>query len=135
MGGNGTAGADKFKIMMVDDSPDTLTTLSQGLQRQALNVSAFSDPQYALSEFKPDYYDMVILDLSMPRLNGFELAEKILAKDPNVRICFLSAFETHEIGTKAKFKGKKSISYVKKPIAPSKLARYVIDTINHAAKD
>ena len=130
------AGADKLKVMLVDDSPDTLTTLSQGLRRQALNVSAFSDPQYALSEFKPDYYDMVILDLSMPRLNGFELAEKILAKDPDARICFLSAFETHEIGAKVKFKGKKSISYVKKPIAPSKLARYVTESINgQAAKN
>ncbi len=115
--------------MLVDDSPDTLITLSQGLRRQDLSVSGFSDPQYALSEFKPDYYDMIILDLSMPSLNGFELAKKIWTKDSNARICFLSAFENYEIDTKVDFNGAKSVGFLKKPIAPRKLAQYILRSV------
>jgi CheY-like chemotaxis protein len=48
-----------------------------------------------LSNFKPDYYDLVILDIMMPKMDGFELYEKIKEKDDKVKICFLTASELY----------------------------------------
>ena len=47
----------------------------------------------ALSEFKPNFYDLLLIDINMPRMNGFELCEKILAIDINVKVCFMSSLE------------------------------------------
>jgi DNA-binding response OmpR family regulator len=116
--------------MLVDDSADTLTTLSRGLSRHNLHVTSYSDPQLALAEFEPNHYDMVILDLSMPNMNGFELAKNILIKDSDVRICILSAFDADEVEVKKRFKGAKSIGFLKKPILTSKLAIIVNNVIS-----
>jgi two-component SAPR family response regulator len=54
-------------------------------------VYTSNDPVASLSEFKPNFYDLLLVDINMPHMNGFELSEKILAIDVNVRICFMSA--------------------------------------------
>jgi len=46
-----------------------------------------------LSEYKPNFYDLLLVDINMPHMNGFELCEKILAIDINVRVCFMSSGE------------------------------------------
>ena len=47
----------------------------------------------ALSEFRPDFYDLMLIDVYMPTMNGFELSQKILELDANIRVCFMSAAE------------------------------------------
>ena len=54
---------------------------------------AANDPVLALSDFKPNFYDLLLVDINMPRMNGFELCEKILAIDLNVRVCLMSSGE------------------------------------------
>lgn len=117
------------KVMLVDDSADTLTTLSRNLRRHGFNVDAFNGSNYALSEFKPNHYDIIILDLSMPGINGLELAERILAKDNDAHVCILSAFDIAEVETKKRFKGAKSIRFLKKPISASSLANHINETV------
>jgi two-component system catabolic regulation response regulator CreB/two-component system response regulator ChvI len=119
------------KVMLVDDSADTLAALSRNLRRQGFNVDAFNGSNYALSEFKPNHYDIIILDLSMPGINGLELAEAILAKDSDANVSILSAFDITEVETKRRFKGVKSIRFLKKPISASSLVNHINETVRH----
>jgi DNA-binding response OmpR family regulator len=77
------------------DEEDITTLMKKGLEIHGFNVETFNDPKQALSQFKPKYYDAIVLDVRMNGMNGFELAKQIWAKDENARICFLSAFEIH----------------------------------------
>lgn len=78
--------------MAVDDEKDVVFCLSKVLQETGLfDVDGFTDSQYALSSFKQGKYDLVILDIRMPKMDGFELYEKLKNIDKNVDICFLTA--------------------------------------------
>ena len=58
-----------------------------------IEVYTSNDPAIALSDFKPNFYDVLLVDINLPQMNGFELGEKILAIDINVRICFVSSVD------------------------------------------
>jgi DNA-binding response OmpR family regulator len=60
-----------------------------------IKVCTFNDPMAALSEFKRDFYDLLLVDINMPHINGFELCERILEIDINVRVCFVTAGEVN----------------------------------------
>jgi DNA-binding response OmpR family regulator len=78
--------------MTVDDEEDVVFCLSSVLQETGLfDVDGFTDSQHALSNFKPGKYDLVILDIRMPKMDGFELYEKLKNIDKNIDICFLTA--------------------------------------------
>jgi CheY-like chemotaxis protein len=82
----------KKRIMTVDDEADVVFSLSVFLQDTGLfEVDGFTDPRRALSSFRPGKYDLVILDIRMPGMDGFELYRKIKLSDRNVDICFLTA--------------------------------------------
>ena len=81
------------KILLVDDERDILTIMSKSLIKKGYDVDVFSDPQKALEKFFPNMYDLILLDIRMPEVNGFELYEKIKNIDPNAEIIFISASE------------------------------------------
>jgi two-component system, OmpR family, response regulator ChvI len=65
------------KILIVDDEPDITLTLGKGLEQGGYKVDIFNDPLVALSNFRPDTYQLLILDIKMPNMTGFELYRKI----------------------------------------------------------
>jgi CheY-like chemotaxis protein len=78
--------------MAVDDEKDVVFCLSKVLQETGLfSVDGFTDSQHALFSFKPGKYDLVILDIRMPKMDGFELYEKLKNVDKDIDICFLTA--------------------------------------------
>jgi two-component system, OmpR family, response regulator ChvI len=87
-------------IMIVDDEPDTLFTYEWFLSDEGYNVEAFTDPQEALKRFvqleASSYYQLVLLDIRMPRLNGLQLFNTIKAMSPNAKIMFCSALDVAE---------------------------------------
>ena len=89
-------------IMIVDDEPDTLFTYELFLSDEGYNVEAFTDPQEALKHFVKlsgafsSYYQLVLLDIRMPRLNGLQLFNTIKTLSPNTKIMFISALDMAE---------------------------------------
>ena len=87
------------RILIVDDDADLTTTFKAIIEdrnndlRRRIEVHTANNPAVALSEFKPDFYDLLLVDINMPNMNGFELSEKILAIDINVKVCFMSTPE------------------------------------------
>ena len=81
----------KRRLLIVDDEQDIAFTLHTALQESGFEVVSFSDPLLALQRFKPRYYDLMILDIRMPDMNGFELYRQIRRKDKEVKVCFLTA--------------------------------------------
>lgn len=82
-------------ILIVDDEPDIAISVKNGLERKGFDVDMYTDPQTALAEFKTETYDLLLLDIRMPKINGFQLYREIIRKDNNVRVCFLTAFEEY----------------------------------------
>jgi two-component system catabolic regulation response regulator CreB/two-component system response regulator ChvI len=83
------------QIMVVDDESDLTLYYRTSLEYYGFIVDTFNEPTKALSNFKSDYYDLVILDIKMPDMNGFELYTKLKEKDPKVKACFLTASELY----------------------------------------
>jgi DNA-binding response OmpR family regulator len=81
----------KKRILLVDDESDITAALSMALVEYGFEVDSYNDPLAALSNFKPRYYDLVILDIKMPVMNGFELLREIKKVDESVKVCFLTA--------------------------------------------
>jgi DNA-binding response OmpR family regulator len=88
-------GRKEIRIMIVDDESDVTLFCRASLEYYGFKVDVFNEPKEALSNFKPNYYDLVILDIKMPNIGGFELYSKIKENDPNVRACFLTANERY----------------------------------------
>ena len=84
---------NKNKIFLVDDELDISYTLSTVLQDNGFESDSFTDPILALTNYKTNFYDLVILDIKMPGMDSFELCKKIREMDPKVKICFLTASE------------------------------------------
>jgi DNA-binding response OmpR family regulator len=86
---------NKRRILVVDNEPDITITLQIGLEAGGFDVDAFTDPKLALSSFKPGLYDLVLIDIMMPKMDGFALYERLKKVDPDVKVCFLTASEMY----------------------------------------
>jgi DNA-binding response OmpR family regulator len=88
---------DKQRILIVDDESDITTALKMYLEIQGFQVDAFTDPANALAQFKAGFYHLLILDIKMPEMNGFELYTEIKKKDKTIKVFFLTALsEMHD---------------------------------------
>jgi DNA-binding response OmpR family regulator len=89
------------RILIVDDKVDITVTFKAGIEEsnnnngtdKRIEVYTSNNPVVALSEFKPLFYDLLLVDINMPHMNGFKLSEKILSIDINVKVCFMSSVE------------------------------------------
>jgi two-component system catabolic regulation response regulator CreB/two-component system response regulator ChvI len=109
--------AKKYRVMIVDDEEDITTIFKIGLENNQFIVTAFNDPLEALSRFRPGLYDLLILDVRMPAMNGFQLYSNIRDVDKNVKVCFLTAFEDARMELKNSFPFLEDVKcYLKKPI-------------------
>jgi DNA-binding response OmpR family regulator len=67
----------KSRILLVDDEHDNSSIFTIGLRDAGFEVDSYNDPELAISSFKPDYYDLAILDIKMPKMSGYELHDEI----------------------------------------------------------
>jgi DNA-binding response OmpR family regulator len=116
----------KYLIMLVDDEPDTTLTLPEGPEGTGFAlVDAFNDPLLALSAFKPGTYDLLLLDIKMNKMGGFELYREIQKKDKNVIACFITAYEIYYESLKHEFPGLNVGCFITKPIDIDSLVKRI----------
>ena len=91
------------RIFLVDDDYDHTITFKVGLELAEFEVDAYNDSAIALSRFKPDYYDLLLIDVKMPKIDGLELYEKIRKIDDKVKVWFITAYTTYYRAFKRSF--------------------------------
>ena len=126
------------RILLIDDEPDITFTVKDILEDNGFKVDSFNDPILALNYYKVNFYDLVILDIKMPKMDGFELYTKIGEKDFKVKICFFTATAmfTEEIN-KALLTLGKTIDedyFIQKPIRIEVLIKKITLIINKNKK-
>ena len=122
------------KILLVDDEPDITFTIKNMLYNTGFQIYTFNDPITPLKLYRRNFYDLVILEIKIPNMDGFELYIKIKEKDPTVKICFLTAIAIFdEEFRKSRPEVDRIITqecFIQKPITTEDLIKKLIDIIN-----
>jgi DNA-binding response OmpR family regulator len=106
----------------VDDEPDITDSFSLALEDTGVfEVETYNDPEEALSNFKSNSYDLVLLDIKMPKMSGFELCDRIKKLDGRVKVCFISAFDPYSDELRDQFLSLKIECFIPKPITIKEL--------------
>jgi DNA-binding response OmpR family regulator len=114
------------RIMVVDDEHDLTLFYRMSLEYYGFEVETYNDPKKALSDFKPDYYDLIILDIKMPNMDGFELYKEIKEIDPNATACFLTASELYYKEFRAReYSALDKELFIRKPIGNEELIKEI----------
>jgi two-component system, OmpR family, response regulator ChvI len=115
-------------ILIVDDEPDITTVLKTTLEDNGFQVASFNDPISALENFRKRSYSLLILDIKMPKMNGFELYTKIKKIDNKVKVCFLTALtelQEYESFRKELFPEEGKRHFIQKPVKNDEVVRIV----------
>jgi CheY-like chemotaxis protein len=121
-----TKGQQRFwkRILIVDDEKDITLAFKVGIEEsnnnndinKRIEVYTSNDPVVALSEFKPNYYGLLLVDINMPHINGFELCDKIFAIDINVRVCLMSSGEINWEALREMYPTRQEGCFIRKPV-------------------
>jgi CheY-like chemotaxis protein len=110
------------RILLVDDEPDLCMVYQIILEDAGYECLPYTDPVKALQQFKPYFYDLILLDIKMPELNGYELCKKIIELDKTVHIIFITASETYyEQFRNQHYPELRKINYIQKPVGNEEL--------------
>jgi two-component system, OmpR family, response regulator ChvI len=115
------------KLFLVDDEPDIANSLRLGLERKGFSVAVFTDPTVALANFKPHNYDLLLIDIRMPKLSGFELVREIKKIEPDSEVWFLTAFEVYYEEFKKMFPDLDVKNFIRKPVSLNELATRITE--------
>ena len=130
-----TKGQQRFwkRILIVDDEKDITLAFKVGIEEsnnnndinKRIEVYTSNDPVVALSEFKPNFYDLLLVDINMPHMNGFELCEKIFAIDITVRVCLMSSGEINWEALREMYPTRQEGCFIKKPVTVDYLLKRI----------
>ena len=116
-------------ILLVDDDKDHIKLFTMILENRGYSLDTYCDPAAALLKFKPNYYDLLLLDYRMPNLNGLELFARIREIDPTAKALLLTA--NHEQFTEGGLRvGQDYLRVITKPISNEKLLAEIDYTLN-----
>ena len=117
----------KKRILIVDDEKDVGRTLEMILENYGFDIDCFTDPAMALEKFKPNLYDLIILDIKMPEPNGFKLYNQLKSRDPKIKTLFITALSYlkayTQYGKVYPLRGKRH--FIKKPVSNNELLEQV----------
>jgi DNA-binding response OmpR family regulator len=112
-------------VLIIDDDPDVTTVFGLGLQDEGFDVYTYNDPLEALSQFRPNFYDLLLIDINMPKMNGIDLSVRILELDTNVKICFVTAGDANIEVLRELYPTRSIGCYIKKPVTIENLVRRI----------
>jgi DNA-binding response OmpR family regulator len=118
------------RILIVDDEPDVNLALRIVLEDNSFIVDSFNDPLRALENFKANLYDLIILDIKMPKKDGFEVYNEILKIDNKVKVCFLTAGDINYRSLKETFPTLDENQFIRKPIENIELIKKIHKIFN-----
>ena len=121
------------RILIVDDEKDVGRTFKMILENYGFEIDFFTDPVMALETFKPNLYDLTILDIKMPEINGFELYDKLKSRDPKIKTLFitaLSSVESYNTHNSKVYPLKGKRHFMAKPVSRKELLEQVYSMIN-----
>ena len=120
------------RVLIVDDEPDLTLSLKMTLEENGLKVNSFTDPLSALENYKEEagMYDLLILDMKMPQMNGFELYRQIKKIDDKAKVCFLTAGEMYYGVYTDIFNSLDAKYFIRKPIDNQELVKRVNNMIS-----
>jgi CheY-like chemotaxis protein len=122
---NSSATDDK-RILIVDDDIDIARFFKLALERAGFITEVSNNPISALTNFRQGIYDLLLLDINMPQMTGFELYNKIRQIDGEVKVCFITAFEEYYREFKTEFPHLNELEcYIKKPVGMDNLIQAV----------
>ncbi|HZD35107.1 MAG TPA: response regulator [Nitrososphaeraceae archaeon] len=114
-----------MNLLIVDDDPDITEFYKTALEGEGLKIDTYNDPREALTNFKPDYYDIALIDVRMPEMNGFDLYKEMKKSDPCMKVCFVTAFEVNYKALQEILPDMTKESYISKPIALADLNKHI----------
>jgi len=124
------------RILIIDDEADITTTFKAGIEDcnydsgKRIEVHTANNHAVAISEYKPDFYDLLLVDINMPNMNGFELSEKILAIDINVKVCFMSSLELNREALREIYPPLRLGCFIRKPVTLDYLLKRIRSELN-----
>lgn len=118
------------RILIVDDEPDITFPLKLGLEQHGFQVDTFNNPILAASNYKPNLYDLLLIDIRMPMMGGFELYKEIRKIDKKVKIYFITAYDINNEDFKKSYPTMTLRYFIKKPIKTQDLAKELRQKLN-----
>jgi DNA-binding response OmpR family regulator len=121
------------RILIIDDDPDVTTTFKVGIEssnnyaddNKRIEVYTYNDPLEALSEFESNFYDLLLIDINLPNMNGFELCEKMLIIDLNVKVCFMTSGEINREALREIYPAISLGCFMRKPVTIDYLVKRI----------
>ena len=120
-------------VLLIDDDKDILTTLKLSLERKGMNTYGFTNPVLAVEHFRNNAanYDIVITDIRMQQMNGFEVARTVKKIRPDIKLAFITAFEMNKSEFEEVLPSTKVDIFITKPVKPSTFVKIIKGLIEH----
>jgi CheY-like chemotaxis protein len=121
------------RILIVDDNPDITCTFKKAFEeanrtggnKTSFHVNAYNDPLVALSEFKPDFYNLLLVDIDMPKMNGFDFCVKVFEIDLNPKVCFIVSAPINQEALREQYQSLSIGCFIETPVTVDNLIRRV----------
>ena len=120
------------RILLVDDEKDVGRTYKLILENHGFDVDYFTDPAIAFEQFKPNLYDLTILDIKMPEPNGFKLYDQLKSRDSKIKTLFIAALsnvESYNTENKKVYPLRGQRHFIKKPLSMDELLGQVFSML------
>lgn len=120
-------------VLLIDDDKDVLTILKRSLELKGMNTYGFSNPILAVEHFRNNAanYDIVVTDIRMPDMNGFEVARAVKEVRPDIKIAFITAFEINKSEFEKVLPSTKVDVFITKPVKPATFVKIIKGLIEH----
>ncbi|MGB6592470.1 MAG: response regulator [Candidatus Nitrosopolaris sp.] len=124
------------RILIIDNDEDIALAFKVGIEDSTaytyrkIEVYTCNNPEIALSEFKPNFYDLLLVDIEMPLMNGFKLSEKILAIDINVKVCYMSSAEINREALRGIYPSLGLGCFIRKPVTIDYLIKRIMSELD-----
>ena len=126
------------RILIVDDDLDITFTFKKAFDEAnrisgnkiSFHVNTYNDPIVALLEFKPDFYDLMLVDINMPKMNGFDFCVKVFEVDINPRVCFMSSELINQEALREQYPSLSIGCFIIKPVTIENLVKRVKEELD-----